>query len=339
MTKYRSFEEQHRHYASDRFLHERFDHYMLRPYPKNYDRPLKAARKASKPRYSHPQYSRGGRGRSHSPKPNYFESQKPEKKYEPVMNHEKISSSLVEKNSRYRLESDGMRTLVDTEQVTKEVERRLEGKLSEELLEKFGAELEELMKRIEKTSESSEQRTDKRQEVERHVERDQGQRVDVETERLESDGGSPELAEGSKEDNVSLEGGFVVSKPFGLAIPIEADEKKIEDVEAENQVESEVETETKNETTETENAEGETETKSLEDTEAKEESSEEIEKIIAQTEEPVENTEDIEVKDSSDPGETGEVVPEEAIEPEVATEPLPEEAELYPVEEEPTETV
>lgn len=324
LSKYRSFEEQHRHYASDRFLHERFDHYMSRPYPKNYDRPLKAARKASKPRYSHPQYSRGGHGRSHSPKPNYFESQKPEKKYEPVMNHEKMSNSLVEKNSRYRLESDGMRTLVDTEQVTKEVERRLEGKLSEELLEKFGAELEELMKRIEKTSESSEQRTDKRQEVERHVERDQGQRVDVETERLESDGGSPELAEESKEDNVSLEGGFVVSKPFGLAIPIEADEKKIEDVEAENQEE---------------NAEGETETESSEDTEAEEESSEEIEKIIAQTEEPVENTEDIEVKDSSDPGETGEVVPEEAIEPEVDTEMLPEETELYTVEEEPTETV
>jgi hypothetical protein len=252
------------------------------------------------------------------------------------MNHEKMSSSLVEKNSRYRLESDGMRTLVDTEQVTKEVERRLEGKLSEELLEKFGAELEELMKRIEKTSESSEQRTDKRQEVERHVERDQGQRVDVETERLESDGGSPELAEGSKEDNVSLEGGFVFSRPFGLAIPIEADEKKIEDVEAENQVESEVETETKNETTETENAEGETETKSLEDTEVEEESSEEV---IAQPEEPVENTEDIEVKDSSDSEEAGELVTEEAIEPEVDTEMLPEETELYPVEEEPTEII
>lgn len=253
-------------------------------------------------------------------KPQYFQSPKPEKKYESMTNPEKLSSPVVERPLKYTLENNG-NVWVDTEQVAREVERRMEGMLTEQFFEKFRGELEELLSKAEKTREDSSKPTESEiepvQEVER-VERHQEQREDFETDRIENDGGSPEVDE-SKKDEVSLEGDFVISKPLGLAIPIEADEKKIEDVEAENQEE---------------NAEGETETESSEDTEAEEGSSEEI---IAQHEEPVENTEDIEVKDLSDPGETGEASPEEMIESEIMPEPLPEETELYPVEEEPTE--
>jgi hypothetical protein len=330
LGRYRNSEEPYKNRVLGSYRDMGSDHYLAsRAYSKPYRNPRPTRS------YSKPPMGRGGRGRlDRNSKPEYFQSPKPEQKYESIVKPEKISSPLLEKNPRYRLENDGNQ--VDTEHVAKEVEKRLEDRLTEELLEKFGAELEELIKRIEKTSESSEQRIETRQEVEGHVEKDHGQRGDAEIEGLESGGGSQEHGEESKEDSVSLEGGFVVSKPFGLAIPIEADEKKIEDVQTENQEESEVETETKDESTETEDTEGETETESVEDTKAEAESSEEG---VAQPEEPVENTEDIEAKDSSEPEETGEVVPEEAIEPEVDTEMLPEEAELYPVEEEPTEIV
>jgi hypothetical protein len=342
--------------GSDRYL-------ASRQYQKPYSNP-KPTRK-----YSRPPVERRGRGRlDRGSKPEYFQSPKPEKKYEAVLKPEKMSSPQVERAPRYTLGSRGPEAWIDTEDITKEVERKVEGRLTKQLLEKFGTELKELMKKVEKTSENSgssaETRAEPRQEVERverHAESDQGQRGDVESDRVESDGGSPEAAEDSKKDDVSLEGGFVFSRPFGLAIPTEVDEAELKQTEngekiGEKQPEIEShenesgETKSQDRTEASEGKESENieaqeqdEVETEKDSEPSTENSDEEgmepedsveEKLSEEVNE--ENLEDVVIENLAEHEEVGEVVPKEITETEeVISEPLPEEGELYPVEEEP----
>lgn len=327
MSRYRNSEEPYRvpsqYRGQDRYL-------VRRSYGKPYNNP-KPARK-----YSQRSTAQGARGKhDRYPKPNYFQSPKPEKKYEAAQNSEKATSPFTSRTPRYTVENLGIEKRVDTEDVAAEVKKRLDSKLTERILEKFGTELEELLRKFESSEKVKEQELEPKQELEA-IETNAGargqddceQKKDSETVKIESDGGAPELTQESKED-VSLDGSFEFSKTFGLAIPVEtSEEKEIEDVEAESQEESNVEKETADESRETENADGKTEIESLDDLEAEEESGEEI---VEQSEEAVENKEDIEVEDSHEHAETSEVA-EEVIEPEETTELLPEEAELYSVE-------
>jgi hypothetical protein len=362
LGRYRNSEEPYKNRGLGSYGGRRLGNYIEgRQYSKPYFNPRQTRR------YSRPPVERRGRGRlDRNSKPPYFQSPKPEQKYETVVKTEKMSSPLLEKNPRYRLENNG-NVWVDTEQVAREVERRMEGKLTQQFFEKFRGELEELLSKAEKTREDSSKPTESEiepvQEVERHAERDQGQKGDVETERLESDGGSPELAEGPKKDSVSVEGGFMFSKPFGLAIPIEVDEAELEQTaqkssEKESEVESPEsesgETESQDGTVasdekESENieAQGQDEVETENDSELGTESSEGegVEPEDSAEEESgeevrEENLEDIAAEGLAECEEAGEVVPEEVTETgEVVSEPLPEEAELYPVEEEPMEVV
>lgn len=273
-------------------------------------------------------------------KPQYFQSPKPEKKYESMTNPEKLSSPVVERPLKYTLENNG-NVWVDTEQVAREVERTMEGKLTEQFFEKFRGELEELLSKAEKTREDSSKPTESEiepvQEVER-VERHQEQRGDFETDRIENDGGSPEVDE-SKKDEVSLEGDFVLSRPFGLAIPIETDEAELERVMQESESEKKAVNESETETNENESAEklGEEDVEeelSEVETETEDESAESEEEGTIETENP--ELEDSEVEES--PEESSEVATEEAMrQEEVFSEPLLEEAELFPVEAEPND--
>jgi hypothetical protein len=311
---------------------------------------------------------RGARGRhDRSSRPEYFHSPNPEKKYESVLKTEKMSSPPAERTPRYRLENGGMQTWVDTEQIVKEVERRMDSKLTEQLLEKFGAELGELMRNAEKVPEGSnrqpELRTEPRQEIEkaeRNVESDHEQSVELGAERAENDGGSSEVDKDVENDS-SLKGSFILSRPFGLAIPTEVDEVELErtaqesenqkeDTEKESGIESHenepIESESQDGVEESEeDAESKEEEKAetvdetgAEDTESKTEETEIAENIETGEESGdevnEESLEDIATEGLAECEETGEVVPEEAI-----TEQLPEETELFPVEEEPMEIV
>lgn len=363
MSRYRDSEEPYKNRTLRGYRDMGSDRYLAsRAYPRPYRNPRPART------YSRPTAGRGGRGRlDRNSKPEYFQSPKPEKKYEAVLKPEKMSSPQVERAPRYTLGSRGPEVWTDTEDITKEVERRVEGRLTEQLLEKFGTELKELMQKVEKASENSgssaEGRTEPRQEVERverHVEREQEQGGDVETERLESDGGSPEVTEESKEDDVSLEGGFIFSRPFGLAVPIETGEAKseqateeqakgetaekrsgiephenesvepeVQDEAEDSEEKSEIEKENEDEHAENEKQEI-AETESSGTIEAEDKSNEEIDS---------EALEEIAAEGLVEIGETGEASPKGMIESEVVPELLPEETELYPAEEEPVETV
>jgi hypothetical protein len=268
-------------------------------------------------------------------KPQYFQSPKPERKYESMTNPERLSSPLVERPLKYTLETNG-NVWVDTEQVAREVERRMEGKLTEQFFEKFRGELEELLSEAKETREDSskpaESEIEPVQEVER-VERHQEQKGDFETDRIENDGGSPEVDE-SKKDEVSLEGDFVFSQPFEVAIPIEADEAELERVMQGSESEEKAVDESKPETKENESAEKleeedvEEEPEEVE-TETEDESTESEESETTEKENP--EFEDVEAEESPDV--SSEVATEEAIQTEdVISEPLLEEAELYPVE-------
>ena len=362
MSRYRDSEEPYKNRTLHGYRDMGSDRYLASTaYPKPYPNPRPART------YSRPSGGRGGRGRKdRNSRPEYFQSPKPEQKYESVVKLEKMNSPLIEKNPRYRLENDGIRTWVDEEQIVKEVERRLNDKLTGPLLEKFGAELGELVRNAEKAPEDSngspEPKTEPRQEiekVERNVESDHGQSVELGAESVENDGGTPEVDDELKDE--SLKGSFILSRPFGLAIPTEVDEAELERTaqESENQKkevgkESGIEPH-ENEPIESESQDGveesgedaeskeeeKTETvdeTGAEDTESKTEETEIAENIESGEEsgEEVneESLENIATEDLAECEETGESVPEESI-----TEQLPEETELFPVEEEPMEIV
>lgn len=362
MSRYRNSEEPYGNRALGHYKDRVSDRYLAsRPYSKPYSNP----RPTSK--YSGPSVGRGARGRhDRSSRPEYFQSPNPEKKYETVSKPEKMSSPPLEKTPRYRLENGGMQTWVDTEQIVKEVERRMDGKLTEQLLEKLRAELGELVRNAEKAPEGSngspEPRTEPRQEIEkaeRNAESDHGQSVELGAEGVENDGGTPEVDEELKDE--SLKGSFILSRPFGLAIPTEVDEAELERTaqESENQKEdtgkeSGIESH-ENEPAESESQDGVEESEEdaeskdeekaetvdetgVEDTESKTEETEIAENIESREEsgEEVneEALEDIATEGLAECEETGEAVPEEAI-----TEQLPEETELFPIEAEPMEIV
>lgn len=323
--------------GSDRYL-------ASRPSTKHYNNP-KPART-----YSRPSGGRGGRGRSdRNSKPEYFQSPKPEKKYESVLNPEKMSGPQVERSPRYRLENGGMQTSVDEEQLVKEVEKRLGDRVTEQLLEKLEAELRELVGKPEKPTENSDTPLEPRIEPKQEGEK---------TDRIERDGGTPETQEESKDD-FPLDGSFILSRPFGIAVPTEVDEAELEKTahESENEKKDAVK-ESETESHENESVESESQDRveeSEEDSESKEEDKAETvdeteaEDIESKAEE-IENPKNVETEEESGDGVAEEALEDiateaereetgEPISDEVIPEQLPEETELYPVEEEPMEIV
>jgi hypothetical protein len=337
LGRYRNLEEPYRNKAISGYKGRGSEGYLA---SRQYQKPYRNPRPTRS--YSKPPMGRGGRGRlDRNSKPEYFQSPKPEKKYESVFKPEKLSSPAVERPLRYTLENNG-RAWVDTEQVAREVERRMEGKLTEQSFQKFKGELEDLLRNGEKTPENSSEPTESKTEpaqevrgVEKHSENEarsgEGQSDEAKTEMIEGDGGSPEPGEESKDADVALEGGFVVSRAFGVAVPTEAEKAELEQV-AEESEEQETET-VENENAGTQTGQGTEEAEQREINDAETESPENLEAEDESSEvNEGENTEDIEIEDR----EPDDVIPEEATETEeVEIEPLPEEGELYPVEVEP----
>jgi len=339
LSRYRSLEELYNQGTSSHYRKGSLDnYYSSKHHQKPYRNPVGAKR------YPKP-IERGRRGKLPYPKPNYFQSQKPEKKYESVLKLENMGSPSTGKTPRYTIENPHSESWVDAEQIAKDIEKRLDSKMTERFLENFSADLEELMRRfgkVENVEKPTEQRPEQKQDVEGHVEmqNDGGQKVDREKAKVESKNESSDIPEESKEVDMPLDGGFKVSRAFGIAIPTEVEEQdkeeitdkesetdqsKVETVENEPQldenreqeeiedleVEGENEVETKGEPEETENSEGDVESAESEDSSVE----------PTQTETTIEGLEI-------------EIAPQDVTETdEMMSEPLPEETELYPVEE------
>jgi len=332
--------------GSSHYRTRSLDHY--KPF-KPYARPVR--------KYSKPPVGRGGRSRLPYPKPQYFQSQKPEKKYEPALKTEHASSPLTTKTSRYTIENPSFEPWVDTDEIAKDVEKKLDSKLIERLLEKFEAELEELMRRVEKGSETLEKSTEKpeteqgaKRQVEAKINDDHEQKEISEIARTESIDHSSEIPEESKEDEMPLDGGFRVSRTFGVAIPTEPEEQDSEQMPQESKDKDEItDKESEADQTEVETAESESkldenrEQEEIEDLKVEEDEVEDeaetketenldgIEELVESEDSSAENTqaETMEVLEDVE----NEIAPEEMTETdEMMPEPVPEETELYPVE-------
>jgi len=329
------------------------DHYHTsKPYARPYSnsRPLR--------KYSRPQAGRGGRSRLPYPKPQYFQSQKPEKKYEHALKTGHTSSPFTSKTPRYTLENPTFEPWVDTDEIAKDVEKKLDSKLTERFLEKFGADLEEIMRRVERGSETLEKSTEKseteqgaKRQVEAKINDDHEQKKISEIAKTESIDHSSEIPEESKEDDMLLDGGFKVSRTFGVAIPTEPEEQDSEQMPQESKDKDEI-TDKESEADQTEVETAESEPQSDENRELEEIEDLKVEEGEVEAEGGTKETENLdgteELVESEDPNtestqtETmeawedveNEIVPEDMTETdEMMLEPLPEETELYPVEE------
>jgi hypothetical protein len=342
LSRYKRLEDKYRLKALSRYRPEKLKPYRpSKMYPNPY-RKIFRVKKVSKSSYAKPQGRR--RGRLPHPKPNYFQIKAPEKKYELKPKPEKMSSPPLTKTPRYTLEKQGVEPLVDAEQIAKDVEERLDSKLTG-ILERFEAEFEELMQKVVKPSETSaaisieKNPEPSKQEVEIEgveawMNHGEGREGEGENPRIESVEDSSEVQGESKED-VSLEGGFLVSETFGLAIPTETEE--LEDIIRESVEEigdevyesepPEIEALEKESGKEPESVEEER----IDDIEEAHGEIEPLEGEVIGTE----SLEDIEAEEPINLEKEIEVASEDITETENTLEPLPEETELYPVEQEP----
>ena len=225
MSKYRRLEELYRLMVSRGYRTERLKPYRpSKLYPRTYRKPFRA-KKAS--RYTRPNVSRGGRGRLPIPKPNYFQSRPPEKKYELKPKPEKMSSPLRNEVLRYTT-GNSVEPWVDAEEIARDVEKRMDSKLTESILERVETELDGLLDRVKAKVENSKEGMAELKEMsetdtlpiesgEETQDEHHEQREYEKLARLEN-------TEDVSAEETTLEGDFILSDSFGLAIPIEVDD-------------------------------------------------------------------------------------------------------------------